>query len=317
MADKKDGQYPMRPKELGKWEGFKQFLYNSETSEFLGRTGGSWAKILIFYVIFYAALAGFFAAIFAVFYQTLDQHQPKWKLDDGLIGSNPGLGFRPMPDESNVESTLIWFEAANSGNTQHWISALDEFLKDYITPPKEHEENREADCSYSKFPSNNKVCPVDVSDKTFKGCTKSNDYGYTSSAPCIFLKLNKIFDWDPQYYNQSSVLPHSMPDDLKNEIKNIPENDARSKMIWITCEGENPADIENLGPIQYIPQRGFPGYYYPFSNQKGYLAPVMAIKFERPKTGVLINIECKAWARNIHHDRADRRGSVHFELMVD
>lgn len=111
-------------------------------------------------------------------------------------------------------------------------------------------------------------------------------------------------------------------------------------MIWISCEGENPADIENLGPIQYIPQRGFPGYYYPFANQKGYLAPVMAIKFERPKSkfdsfkarfvvskltylisiipaGVLINIECKAWARNIIHDRTDRRGSVHFELMVD
>jgi Sodium / potassium ATPase beta chain len=86
------------------------------------------AKILIFYVIFYAALAGFFAAIFAVFYQTLDPHQPKWKLNDGLIGNNPGLGFRPMPDDSNVESTLIWFEAANKGNTKHWIGALDEFL---------------------------------------------------------------------------------------------------------------------------------------------------------------------------------------------
>lgn len=33
--------------------------------------------------------------------------------------------------------------------------------------------------------------------------------------------------------------------------------------------------------------------------------------------GVLINIECKAWAHNIHHDRAEQRGSVHFELMVD
>lgn len=33
--------------------------------------------------------------------------------------------------------------------------------------------------------------------------------------------------------------------------------------------------------------------------------------------GVLINIECKAWAQNIVHDRTDRRGSVHFELMVD
>lgn len=33
--------------------------------------------------------------------------------------------------------------------------------------------------------------------------------------------------------------------------------------------------------------------------------------------GVLINIECKAWAKNIKHDRQDRRGSVHFELMID
>jgi sodium/potassium-transporting ATPase subunit beta len=33
--------------------------------------------------------------------------------------------------------------------------------------------------------------------------------------------------------------------------------------------------------------------------------------------GVLINIECKAWAKNIIHDRQDRRGSVHFELMID
>lgn len=152
----------------------------------------STAKILIFYVIFYAALAGFFAAIFAVFYQTLDPHQPKWKLSDGLIGNNPGLGFRPMPDESNVESTLIWFEAANKDNTKHWISALDEFLANYMNPPKDHKENVEKECSNDKLPSGGKVCPVDVSDRTFKGCTNSNDYGYSESSPCIFLKLNKV-----------------------------------------------------------------------------------------------------------------------------
>lgn len=86
------------------------------------------AKILLFYVIFYAALAGFFAAMLAVFYQTLDENKPKWQLDDGLIGSNPGLGFRPMPPESNVESTLVWFEASNDKNTEYWIGALNEFL---------------------------------------------------------------------------------------------------------------------------------------------------------------------------------------------
>lgn len=64
-----------------------------------------------------------------VFYQTLDESKPKWQLDNGLIGANPGLGFRPMPPESNVESTLVWFEAANEKNTEYWIGALDEFLE--------------------------------------------------------------------------------------------------------------------------------------------------------------------------------------------
>lgn len=64
-------------------------------------------------------------------------------------------------------------------------------------------------------------------------------------------------------------------------------------MIWISCEGENPADVENLGPISYIPQLGFPGYFFPFQNQKGYMPPLLAIYFERPK--------CKTLHKNIKH----------------
>lgn len=316
MADKnKQGEFYSRPKELGKWEGFKQFLWNSETSELLGRTGGSWAKILLFYVIFYAALAGFFAAIFAVFYQTLDENKPKWQLDNGLIGSNPGLGFRPMPPESNVESTLVWFEAAKPDNTEYWVGAINEFLDVYHKADEEKASNR-MDCDADNHPKDGKVCKVDVSQQ-FGVCTKSNQYGYTKGTPCVFLKLNKIYGWNPEYYNRSSDLPANMPTDLQDLIKKYDENDKKHEIIWVSCEGENPADIENLGPINYIPTRGFPGYYFPFLNQKNYLPPVLAIHFERPKTGVLINIECKAWARNINHDRAERRGSVHFELMVD
>lgn len=317
MADKnKQGEYYSRPAKMGKWEGFKHFLWNSETSELLGRTGGSWAKILLFYVIFYAALAGFFAAIFAVFYQTLDESKPKWQLDNGLIGSNPGLGFRPMPPESNVESTLVWFESANEKNIEYWITALDEFLEVYKKEDKEAEKNR-MDCNAQNHPKDGKVCRVDVSPSNFGACTKENQYGYNKASPCVFLKLNKIYGWNPEFFNKTSTLPENMPQDLQDQIAGISEDDKNHEMIWVSCEGENPADIENLGPINYIPKRGFPGYYFPFMNQKGYQPPVLAINFERPKTGVLINIECKAWARNIAHDRAERRGSVHFELMVD
>lgn len=48
------------------------------------------AKILLFYLIFYAALAGFFAGLLTIFWQTLEYDKPKYQLDNGIIGSNPG-----------------------------------------------------------------------------------------------------------------------------------------------------------------------------------------------------------------------------------
>lgn len=54
--------------------------------------------------------------------------------------------------------------------------------------------------------------------------------------------------------------------------------------VWVSCEGENPADVENIGPVQYIPRRGFPAYYYPFTNKEGYLSPLVAVLFEKPRS---------------------------------
>lgn len=52
------------------------------------------AKILFFYVVFYAALAAFFGTLLIVFWQTLDEDKPKWQLADGIIGANPGINFQ-------------------------------------------------------------------------------------------------------------------------------------------------------------------------------------------------------------------------------
>ncbi|TMW53895.1 hypothetical protein DOY81_000952 [Sarcophaga bullata] len=280
MADKKNEQYYAPPPKMGKWQGFKTFLWNSETSQCLGRTGGSWAKILIFYVIFYAALAGFFAAIFAVFYQTLEMSKPKWILEKGLIGTNPGLGFRPMPPEANVESTLVWYESNKPDNFRYWVQETANFLKSYEDLPKQNQVN----CSFENPPDKVK---------------------------------DQIYDWIPEIYNDSKKLPEEMPTELKRHItekSSLRPNE--TNVVWVSCEGENPADVENIKARDYYPRMGFPVYYFPFKNIAGYIPPIVAVQFT-VETGVLINIECKAWARNIHHDRSERRGSVHFELMVD
>lgn len=41
---------------------------------------------------------------------------------------NLGLGFRPMPQRENVESTLIWYKGTKYENYRQWTDALDKFL---------------------------------------------------------------------------------------------------------------------------------------------------------------------------------------------
>jgi len=320
MAEKKTEQFYTRPPKLGTWESFKIFLWNSETNQFLGRTGSSWGKIILFYLLFYAALIGFFAAMLTIFYQTLDDKKPKWQLARSLIGSNPGLGFRPMPPESNVESTLVWYQASNSKNTHYWRDQLDQFLIPYHRP--RNNEGPIDDCKPGEPPKYGSTMVCDVKVDTWYPCIASAGYNFNSSdgGPCVFLKLNKIFGWLPEYYNSSTV-PDNMPGNLKEVIirneRDIGPNPNANKVVWVSCEGENPADVENIGPINYHPILGFDGQYFPFVNVDEYLSPLVAVHFAKPARGVLINIECKAWARNIIHDRHERRGSVHFELMVD
>lgn len=89
-------------------------------------------KILVFYIIFYLALSGFFAGLLAVFWQTLDLNKPKWQLAESIIGTNPGLGFRPMPPEAPLGSTLIWYKSNRPENIRYWLETVDKFLNGNI-----------------------------------------------------------------------------------------------------------------------------------------------------------------------------------------
>jgi sodium/potassium-transporting ATPase subunit beta len=303
--------------ELTTSQAFRKFVWNGKEREFCGRDAESWAKIGIFYIIFYGCLGALVAVCMWVFFQTLDPRTPKWRLDQSLIGTNPGLGFRPLPPSDNVESTLIWYRGTDTENYKYWTNALNEFLEVYKTPGLTPGRGQNIyNCDYTQPPPPGQVCDVDI--KNWSPCTQENNYNYHRSAPCIFLKLNKIYGWIPEFYNRSNELPAKMPRDLKEHIKQIETTERPAlNTVWVSCEGENPADIENVGPIKYYPRRGFPGYFYPFENSEGYLSPLVAVHFERPVRGIIINVECKAWAHNIIHDRSDRIGSVHFELMID
>ena len=66
-------------------------------------------KITVFYIIYYSFLTLFFMLMLFAFFATLNDTQPSWDTtSNGIIGSNPGVGFRPMPpDDRSVFTYLV------------------------------------------------------------------------------------------------------------------------------------------------------------------------------------------------------------------
>jgi sodium/potassium-transporting ATPase subunit beta len=67
------------------------FIYNKREGKFLGRTGKSWAQIIVFYIIFYICLAAFWMACLAIFLKTIDPATPRYYGKDTIIGDSPGF----------------------------------------------------------------------------------------------------------------------------------------------------------------------------------------------------------------------------------
>lgn len=302
-----------KPVERSRWDAFRLSIYNPSTNEVLGRTCSSWGALLVFYSIFYVVLAAFFAICMKGMLNTIDEKVPYFTQGSSLIGSSPGLGFRPISPDVEKEGSLIWYQAKNASNVKTWTDRITTFLEPYKKANSGGATNQP--CDYSNPPSANKVCTMPMDQ--WQMCQERNGYGYNRSAPCVFVKLNKIYGWVPEYYNDTNDLPKEMPESLKTFISTRAARERNT--VWVSCEGENSADKENIGKIRMYPTMGIPGYYFPYLNQEGYLSPVVAIWMERPTPNVLINVECRAWAKNINYRRHNtlREGSVHFELMID
>ena len=97
----------------------------------------------------------------------------------------------------------------------------------------------------------------------------------------------QIYDWEPKpYKNATKDLPKNAPKQLKEAAKAWEEEypERAGHMVWMSCEGENPADVENIGKITYYPRMGIPTYYFPYKNQKGYKSPIIFAHLENPKS---------------------------------
>jgi len=294
-------------------------------------------KAALYLVFFASGLCLFWGLLLWVFYQTLDNYTPKLQQGAGaFIGSNPGLGYRPRLDETDPYSSLIWFTHGGKGNWKRLKDNIDGFLSEYEPGYWANAGASQTKCNWDRPPlERDEACEFNLEWLSNQGsdikCISEEHYGYYHGQPCILVKLNRIFGWQPYpYFDMNEIDAHpEMPKDLKHHIrKTYEENCANGtieiqqrcpklNMIWLHCDGETDPDKENIGSVTYTPYRGFPAYFYPYYNQLGYLQPIVMVQLKDPTPGVLVNIQCTAWAKFIEHDTQKMRGSIHIEFLMD
>lgn len=53
--------------------------------------------------------------------------------------------------------------------------------------------------------------------------------------------------------------------------------ETKRNQVWVSCNGVNEFDQENIKGFNYYPH-GFASYYYPYKNAPQYLSPVVAVE---------------------------------------
>ncbi|XP_078283791.1 sodium/potassium-transporting ATPase subunit beta-2-like [Rhinoraja longicauda] len=270
---------------------WKEFVWNSRTHEFLGRTGSSWALILLFYLVFYAFLAGLFSLTMWVMLQTTNDYAPKYQ--DRI--TNPGLMIRPRAD-----SLVVGFNVSQKASWQGYTNALNVYLDSYNDSVQVLTNDRCKPGGYflqedSRDVRNTPKRSCQFNRTSLGRCSGLEDrtYGYGEGKPCILVKMNRIIGFLPG----AEMTP------------------------YVSCSGKT-GDSGQIRELSYFPPNGtLDLMYFPYYGKKAhvnYTQPVVAVKFMNITNNIDIRVECKVYASNVKtNDERDRfAGKVVFTLHV-
>ncbi|XP_062865483.1 sodium/potassium-transporting ATPase subunit beta-1b [Trichomycterus rosablanca] len=298
---------PAQNKDDGGW---KKFVWNSETRELLGRTGGSWAKILLFYVVFYGFLAGIFIGTIQALLLTLSNYKPTWQ--DRV--TPPGLTHSPRS-----EKTELSFNINNVETYVKYTKAMLKFLEAY-DDAKQIDQMKFEDCGEQPADYKNRG-DLESEIGVRKSCRFSrthlgpcsgiedNYFGFSEGKPCLIVKLNRIVNFKPKPLQSNE----SLPEEAKTKLQ--------PNVIPIHCTARRPEEKQLLGEVNYYGiGEGFPLQYYPYYGKllhPQYLQPLVAIKFANMTMNYELRIECKVFGENIYYSEKDRfQGRFEVKLKI-
>ncbi|XP_047211833.1 sodium/potassium-transporting ATPase subunit beta-1b [Girardinichthys multiradiatus] len=290
--------------------GWKKFVWNSEKGELLGRTGGSWFKITLFYVIFYGCLAGVFIGTIQAMLQTLSLYKPTWQ--DRV--APPGLTHTPH------DKAEVFFNMKEMETYLPYVKVLRDFLSQY-DDEKQIDNMQFEDCGDQPGEYKNrgdlesdmgvrKACRF---SKTLLGpCSglEDPDYGFKQGKPCLIVKLNRIVNFRPKppYSNDS------IPEEAQHKVQ--------ANVIPLYCTNKKEEDAGKIGEIKYYGiGEGFPLQYYPYYGKRlhpHYLQPLVALQFTNLTMNTELRIECKVFGENIYYNEKDRyQGRFDIKIQVN
>jgi len=291
--------------------GWKQFLWNSDKGEFLGRTGGSWFKITLFYVIFYGCLAGIFIGTIQAMLLTLSDYKPTWQ--DRV--APPGLSHTPRSDKSEVS-----FNPSDVETFLPYTKALNEFLEKYNEVAQVDQMQFE-DCGDEPADYKNRgdlesdvgvrrACRFSRSLLGPCDGIKDPDFGFKAGKPCLIVKLNRIVNFRPRPPTSNDTIPEAA------------QGKVQPNVIPIYCTNKKEEDAGKVGEIKYHGiGEGFPLQYYPYYGKRlhpQYLQPLVAIQFVNLTQNAELRIECKVFGGNIHYSEKDRyQGRFDIKIAIN
>jgi len=168
---------------------FAKFLFNRETGQVMGRSGESWLKIGVFYLIFYGFLAAFFSAMLTVFLKTINDPADGGPKLTQFIENKPGLTYtklgRTLADIKTMKDAANQTALIDSYNNTV-TSMLSKFSGKDVCVDSDTGMPADKDCSFNT---------TMLGDCGLKAQPK---YGIDTKKPCVYVKINKVYNWVPE-----------------------------------------------------------------------------------------------------------------------